>query len=370
MSKATLLVVEDEPNLLFGIRDILELDGYRVITARNGQEALTALQATIPDLIISDVMMPQMDGTELLKEIRKREDWVAIPFIFLTAKGEKTDIQNGKILGVDDYLVKPYDAEDLLITVDAKLRRHQAIHQAQNSVVEKIKRNILTILNHEFRTPLTLVVAYADMLKDQDVEAMNEQELLLFLKEINSGADRLRHLIENFIMLVELETGNAQRMFDWRKAKLPDLPTIVREAYDRKFGQPKVQHTCTLDIADTLPPVLGDRAFLVTILCELLDNAIKFSTPDDPITITTGTTEDEVHISVVDNGRGIKDDEIDTIWEMFYQVDRDQFEDQGAGSGLAIVKGLTEIHGGRVEVTSAYGKGSCFTLILKQMSKD
>lgn len=368
MARATLLVVEDEPNLLLGIRDILELDNYRVLTAQNGQQALDVLQRSddqLPDLIVSDIMMPHMDGIEFLQEVRNREQWLTIPFIFLTAKGEKTDIQRGRKLGVDDYLVKPFDADDLLVAVDAKLRRHQAINRVHAGAVSNIKRNILTILNHEFRTPLTLVVAYADMLKENNVEAMNEDELLLFLREINSGADRLRRLIENFILLVELETGDAKKTYEWRAHRIPDMETVIHAAYRQIMESEKVVHLGTLDIREPLPPVFGDRDFLVVILRELLDNAVKFSTADKPICMEAEAIGDELHIRVIDQGRGIPAHELEAIWEVFYQINRDMYEDQGAGSGLAIVKGLVELHqGARVDVESQENVGSTFTLVL------
>lgn len=224
MSKAKLLVVEDEHNLLLGIRDILELDDYSVVTAMNGQQALEVLRnqnSQLPDLILSDIMMPYMDGIQFLKEVRKREEWVKIPFIFLTAKGAKIDIQQGKLLGVDDYLVKPFDADDLLVAVESRLKRHEVLNQMSEVKIDDMKRNILTILNHEFRTPLTLVVAYADMLKDNQVDKMSDEELLIFLREINMGADRLRHLVENFILLVELETDDAAKNYEWRSIPSP-----------------------------------------------------------------------------------------------------------------------------------------------------
>ncbi len=364
-----LLVVEDEPNLLFGIRDILELDGYDVVTARNGVQALDELNDTakgLPDLIVSDIMMPQMDGIQLLKEVRQKSHWVTIPFIFLTAKGEKTDIQNGKILGVDDYLVKPFEADDLLIAVKAKLQRHAEINKTRDEIIRNIKRSILAMMNHEFRTPLTLVVAYAEMLKETDVEGMNEAELLLFLREINTGADRLRRLIENFILLVELEIGDAKRNYEWRKRAIDDLNDIIKLAHRQVIESRPEPPPCHMHLQADLPPITGDRDYLVAILRELIDNAAKFSPSGKPIVITTTATTDEVEIMVQDQGRGIKEEEMASIWDVFYQTNRDHFEDQGAGSGLAIVRGYSQIHDARVKVQSVYGEGSTFTLALKK----
>jgi two-component system, sensor histidine kinase and response regulator len=367
MSKASLLLVEDEPNLLLAIRDILELDDYQVNIAQNGREALNVLEEAgdnLPDLIVSDIMMPYLNGLDFLKEVRKHEHWVRIPFIFLTAKGSKEDVQQGKLLGVDDYLIKPFDADDLLVAVESRLERHRALHHAQEGAISSVKRNILTILNHEFRTPLTLVVAYADMLKDNDIENMSEEELLMFLKEINSGASRLRRLIENFIILVELETGDAAKTYEWRKNTISDVDRIVQAALDRYVEDPKVSHICEMKVTQPVPAIEGDSEFLMNLVSELINNAIKFSEEETVVQVEVLPRGDELHISVSDQGRGINESKLKSIWDIFYQAERELHEDQGAGSGLAIVQGLTELHNGHMEVQSEPGKGSCFTLIL------
>ncbi|MCU0480874.1 MAG: response regulator [Anaerolineae bacterium] len=365
MSKAKLLVVEDEHNLLLGIRDILELDDYSVVTASNGQQALDVLRSqrgALPDLILSDIMMPYMDGLQFLEAVRKNEAWVKIPFIFLTAKGAKGDIQQGKLLGVDDYLVKPFDADDLLVAVESRLSRHQAIKQATEGEIHDIKRNILTILNHEFRTPLTLVVAYADMLKDNNVDQMSDEELLLFLREINMGADRLRHLVENFILLVELETDDAAKNYEWRSHPITNFSTILETICDRYRNHARYTNPIELVMPTQLPTVFGDREYIMTMLNELLDNAFKFSPNGDPITIEARIVEGGLQLRIIDRGRGIPPKEVENIFKSFYQVNREQFEDQGAGSGLAIVNGLARLHHAQLHVESEEGKGSCFTI--------
>lgn len=371
MSKAKLLVVEDEHNLLLGIRDILELDEYRVVMASNGQQALEVLRShssDLPDLILSDIMMPYMDGIEFLKEVRKNEAWVKIPFIFLTAKGAKNDVQTGKMLGVDDYLIKPFDADDLLVAVESRLSRHKALNQAAEDQIHDMKRNILTILNHEFRTPLTLVVAYADMLKDNNIERMSDSELLLFLREINMGADRLRHLIENFILLVELETQDAAKNYEWRSHPITNFQTILETACNKYRNSPRYPNPLELIIPEKVPTVFGDREYIMTMITELLDNAYKFSPNGEPITVEAKEVDGGLRVSVIDRGRGIPQQEVDHIWKSFYQVNREQFEDQGAGSGLAIVYGLAQLHQAQLGLTSELGNGSCFSITFPRYS--
>lgn len=364
MDRACILVVEDDPNLLEGIRAILELDGYVTITAENGLQALEMLRAhnPQPDLIVSDIMMPAMDGIELLKAVRKEPRWLAIPFIYLTAKGDKADMLRGKRLGVDDYLVKPFEADDLLVAIESRLQRHQALNSIHEQNVANLKRNILTILNHEFRTPLTFVVAYADMLTMQNAADLSDQELLTFLKGVNSGATRLRRLIENFILLVEMETGDAARTFEWRRAPVYDPAAVLEEAAERAISACESARVYSLNVAPDLPAFIADREYLIIALAQLVINAFKFSSAASPVVLGAQADRDEVHLWVQDFGRGIAPAELEAIWQLFYQVDREHNEDQGTGSGLAIVNGITRLHGGRVTVESEVGYGSVFTL--------
>jgi two-component system, sensor histidine kinase and response regulator len=353
MIKRTVLVVEDDIHLLSGIREILELGNYNVWTAQNGLQGLEKLESAdaTPDVIVSDIMMPHMDGFRFLAEVREKDQWVNIPFIFLTAKGEKSDVQRGNLLGADVYLKKPFDAEDLLVAVDSRLKRFQNMERVQNNTISQIKRRILITLNHELRTPLTLVVAYADLLKDFDPDNMSDNELITFLRGVNSGATRLRRLIENFILLVEIEEGDAAKTFVWRKYPIESLKDIAVDACRQILEQDanKIAITCQED----LPTVTADREFLTIIIRELVDNGVKFSGDKESVSVDIASVDNHIQITVADSGtRKISDDDIEKVWEAFYQVNRELYEDQGSGSGLSIVDGLVDIHGGSRNIIS------------------
>lgn len=364
MAKARLLVVEDEKHLLLGLRDILEIDGYEVVTAENGRDALELLKEdehNPPDLIVSDIMMPYIDGLELLRLVREQERWVHIPFIFLTARGERSDVHLGKFLGADEYIIKPFDADDLLVAVSSRLDRSKKIKGASDKAIADIKRNILTVLNHEFRTPLTLVVAYAEMLNEVNTENMQETDIVEFLKGVNSGAQRIRRLVENFITLVELQNGDTEKIFEMRRRNLTNIRDILVAAL-RAVGTDISQHEIVIESPDTVPMFVGDAELLIIAVRELLSNAIKFSPRCAKITMAAAVDGSELHISVSDPGRGVPAEELDKIWQPFYQIRRDLYEDQGSGAGLAIVHGVTELHGGYTRVVSEVGKGSTFTM--------
>lgn len=134
---AKILVVDDEPVIRDSIAEILHLHGYQVLTASNGIEGLEAIRQEIPDLIISDIMMPEMNGYQFYQRVRSNSEWLWIPFIFLSAKREGEDIRFGKELGVEDYLKKPIDAEDLLAAVIGCLKRFHQLEASRQKEANK-----------------------------------------------------------------------------------------------------------------------------------------------------------------------------------------------------------------------------------------
>jgi len=360
------LVVEDDIHLLEGIRDILELDGFSVLTAENGSQGIEVLQnqSVPPDVIVSDIMMPKMDGIQFLKEVRKETRWFGIPFIFLTAKGERADVHRGMRLGVDDYVIKPYDPNDLLVKIKSRMDRMDGLKDKYTEMLTNLKRSVLTMINHEFRTPLTFVVAYADMLDNPGAQPVTESEARNYIKGISAGAERLRNLIENFILLVELETGSAKATFDWRKGPISSIESIFSDAQERVKSLRERRHVLSVEIEPNLPFFVGDMEYLVVATAQFLNNAAKFSDEDSAISMGASSNGNEVVLWVKDNGRGIPVIEHENIWQSFYQIDRAVNEDQGAGAGLAIVRGIAQLHGGRTALESEVGKGSTFKLIL------
>jgi CheY-like chemotaxis protein len=126
MGRQRILVVDDHKSLLAAIRELLETEGYTVLAAADGVQALQMMEENRPDLILADVLMPRMDGYALYKAVRARPEWASIPFIFLTAKAEEEDLSKGKGLGVEEYITKPFDPQDLLAAVRAQLGHKRA----------------------------------------------------------------------------------------------------------------------------------------------------------------------------------------------------------------------------------------------------
>jgi two-component system, sensor histidine kinase and response regulator len=365
--KRRILVVEDHDLLLLAIRDILEVEGYEVVTATDGVDALERMRTFVPELIIADISMPRMDGFRFFEEIRTRAEWVPIPFVFLTARAEREDRLKGKALGAEDYIVKPFDPQELIVVVSSRIGRAKAIREATEGSFEELKRQIITLLGHELRTPLTSVYGYTELALEEAAN-LPPGDFQQFLSGIKKGADRLTRLVEDLLLVVRLDTGEIERELDLLGAVHDDIADQVRRAVQIKAARitlPDV--TLELDVPDRLPPVYVHDYFLADTLERLIDNGVKFSRRDDRRVLVSATaTDDYVSIAVRDWGVGIPPDQLRHLFERFRQFNRDKLEQQGTGLGLVIAQSLTASMGGHITVESSQGEssGSTFTVHL------
>jgi two-component system, sensor histidine kinase and response regulator len=358
MAGETILVVEDEPALRELVREILETAGFRVATAANGRKGLEALARLTPHLVLSDIKMPLMDGYQFYRQVRSHPEWDAIPFVFLSSKGDSDDIREGKQLGVDDYVVKPFRSDDLLVAVRARLGRRAQLDAARERQVNEVKRAILGTLNHEFRTPLTWLAGYAELLKEGG-EALNPEQLRTLMDGILAGSERLGRLVEDLVILVDLHSGAAHQRFERQRGVLEDLSGLLRDAVGRDTARAAARGVSLVaELPETLPPVVGDRELLGHAVSRLIDNGIKFSKREGG----------NVTIEVRDEGVGIRAEELEKISEMFYQSDRRRLEQQGVGSGLTIARGIVTLHGGSLAVDSRLGQGTTSRITLPTAS--
>jgi two-component system, sensor histidine kinase and response regulator len=375
---ATVLLVEDDESLLQGIADLLELadTGYqmRVLKAVNGQRGLEVMSQSSPDLIISDIMMPKMDGFEFLAQVRQTGRWVHIPFIFLTAKGDKKDIYAGQLTGAELYITKPFNNQELLDLVKTQLDRTFQLQTLHRTRLDKLKRDVLQLLNHEFRTPLTYVTAYYEMLADSLLmeDSANLQD---YLRGIQVGCMRLTRLVEDLISLVDLRTGEARTVYAKRARPLPNVGEMLHDAGMFRHNEAQEKGIeIRFEIEPNLPTVYGSPVFLLEIFDRLIDNAIKFTHSrkrnDGWVALRAWPRNGELCLAVADNGVGFPPHARRQIFDLFSQYNRDQMEQQGSGSGLAIVHGLVELHHGRIEVMSREGVGSQFTVVLPAYDSD
>lgn len=368
--RPTILIVEDEARIREVIALLLEEEEYCVLQAGDGQTALSMLEDNQPDIIISDVRMPGMDGFTLCEQVRANPDFSRVPFIFLTGKGERADVRRGMGLGADDYLVKPFQPEELLSAVQVRLARAAQTQAAISRAGSELQDQIIRTLTHEFRTPLSLVVGYTDLLESTG-QSMDETDFQAILQGLHAGSVRLMHLIEDFLLLSKLRTGVIAKEI----GLMPPLPQspdpvvhrLVELAKDHATAQ-NVSLITACEASDLTVAI--DSHHLEEIVHRLLDNAIKFSKPGGGrVVVATRQEGNSWELSVIDEGIGIRQEALSWVFEAFRQVDRASMEQQGAGIGLSIVQGLVEANGGQVAVTSAPDQGSAFTVWLPLVAR-
>jgi two-component system, sensor histidine kinase and response regulator len=365
MAGETILVVDDEPAVLELLQELLELGGYRVETAGTGREGLTVLERVDPQLIVSDISMPEMDGYQFYTEVRARPRWIGLPFIFLTGRDAKVEVREGKKLGVDEYLTKPVQEEDLLVAVRSRLDRRAQLEAAQVGQVERLKRTILATLNHEFRTPLTWLVGYGELLRESGPE-VSPEKLKVFVEGILAGTERLQRLVEDLVLLVDLHSDAARQTFERHRRVMTSIPALLQEVVSREQARAAARKVrLVVVVPEELPAVMGTPELLAHAVSRLLDNGIKFSkSGGGDVTLVAQGIGARLLIQVKDQGIGIPADERDRITELFHQVGRAINEQQGWGTGLTIVRGVVRLHGGTLGVASEVGRGSTFTIQL------
>jgi DNA-binding response OmpR family regulator/anti-sigma regulatory factor (Ser/Thr protein kinase) len=367
---ATILLVEDDALLAQRVQAILTAKGYNVLHASHGLEALQVMQQQTPSLIISDIVMPQMDGYQFYDAIQRAPRWRSIPFIFLTIKSAPEDTLKGRMLGVDDYVIKPFEPEELLAVVEGRLRRSAALREGWREL-EQIRRDIIATLSHEFRTPLSTLKAAADLLLQGEV-ALSAADVRELHEHIQKGRDRLEELVEDFLLAARIETGAIRDDYE-RERRRVDVASLLGSLSPRwRPRAEEAQLTFELDCPLNLPPVEACEEHLQNAIARLLSNAIKFNRPGGMVSLAASADEACVRIVVSDTGMGIAPADHERIFHRFVQLERETFEQQGAGLGLPIARGLIGVNGGTLTVESQPNEGSRFIITLpiqKEQSK-
>ncbi|HLH21839.1 MAG TPA: ATP-binding protein [Chloroflexota bacterium] len=347
------LVVDDDANLRRLVHDNLVLEGMAVRAAADVPAARATLADWTPDLIVLDVMLPGASGFDLCRELSAEPRLRDVPVLFLSARGETEDKVAGLGLGAVDYLGKPFDPAELVARCQAALRTHQRARAAAQSELDRFKDQVLTLVGHELRTPLSLVLGYAELLRARGDDLAPER-LDAFLREITTGSTRLARLLEDVLLLV----APAPRL------QPLDLRGPVGQAIAAVGPRCQAQG---VSLAYEPPPtplsIHGAPLALAAAARHLVENAVAFSPRNGRVAVTLAAAGPEARLTVTDAGPGIAPAHHERIFERFYQVSQGLSREHGGlGLGLAIVRQVATLHGGRVAVESTPGQGSRFTL--------
>ena len=250
-----ILVVEDEQSLRKDIMEMLSYEGFEVVGAENGRIGIAEAQKHLPDLIICDIMMPEINGYDVLAELRKETKTAAIPFVFLTARTDKLDRRHGMEQGADDYLTKPFAVHELLRTIETRISKAEVVKQEAERRNEALRNNIILSMPHELRTPLTVILGFSDILI-ADHQTMERPRIAEMSQHVNKAALRLYHLVENYLVYAQIEIAMNEPDFNniIKSSKTEDSQLVIEDQAIQKAQEFDRESDLKLEI-DALPPI-------------------------------------------------------------------------------------------------------------------
>jgi two-component system sensor histidine kinase/response regulator len=396
--KEDLILVADDDGLNRSLLEqTLSGEGYSVVTAADGKECWVQFQSCDPILVLLDVNIPELNGLEVLRQIRDQTADVAV--VMITACGSEEVAVESLKQGADDYLVKPLQPWQVLPLVkenlekvrlrrfnrqlvaclrDSNLRlleKHRAL-QTQNAELqeayqrlqnaEQVRQSTVGMMVHDLKNPLSVLLLSLDLLVSDFGDVLREEQREI-LRSASMAGQQMLHLVTNMLEVQRLEDGKMP-------VRLQGLDLALALRMTVRQAQPLADQkniALLLQVDDTLPHVRADVDLTSRVVANLLDNAIKFTPPDEQISVTAEPGEKEIIVCVTDSGPGIPADQQTHIFGKFAQVELGPYREKGSvGLGLAFCKLAVEAQEGRIWVESEPGQGSQFKFALPVWRED
>ncbi len=359
-----ILIVEDVPKNIQVLGTILREQEYQINVAQNGIQALELVQKVRPDLILLDIMMPEMDGFEACKRLKSDPETADIPVVFLTAKTETEDIVQGFELGAVDYVTKPFNAPELL----ARVKTHLFIHILQEALREnveeiaRIKREHEAFLRHELKNKISPILGYSDMLLQFDTGDPDDDRSD-WIKKIHEGALATSRLIDSIKLLQDFETGRFA--LDKREVDLEPLLKQAIADQETVYGA-----LVSIQLQGTLAggTVAADADLLTGVFQNLIKNAIEhvIELPDEgkrAVSVTLSGENGLAVVSIQNGGAPVPPDRVEAFFEKFNSTKEGK---GGSGLGTTYAYLVTVAHGGDISIASNEADGTTLTVKLPQ----
>ncbi len=370
MANGSVLLVDDDPRNVRLLEGIFRADGYAVEKAYSGPEALASVAGSRPDLILLDVMMPQMSGNEVCEKLKGDPSTRAIPIILVTALNSIEDKVSGLDGGADDFVSKPVNRVELLAKARSLLRvkaLHDELAAAKTALeqsngelrrLEGLKESLVQMIVHDLKNPLTAIMGNLEL------------ALTSAAKHPDRAAERAARSLDSArgMMRMILDLLDISRIEEDRLPLKPE-PVLLGELFEHcRTELDGLVRTAgvslTLEMASNLPPVVADRSLIGRVVANLLSNAVKHTPSGGTITLGAAAEPAGTVIVVRDTGDGIPVDYLPHIFDKFGPLHLRQGTPVDRGLGLAFCKLAVEAHGGRIEVDSHPGKGTQFRVVL------
>jgi two-component system sensor histidine kinase/response regulator len=368
-NQQTILMVDDTPSNLRSLSELLTAQGYRVSDARDGQTALKMVQTDLPDLILLDIYMPDMNGYEVCQQLKANARTRDIPVMFISALSETENIVRGFEVGGVDYITKPFQFSEVLARVASQLtlvqqrKQIEALRAQDRQYFEsltRMKSQFIQMATHDLRNPLNVILGYANVIDRLDVAEHDKVLREQAVASIRQSVEKMRTLVTDLLDLAQFET----------RSYLSMTPVPLGGFLERCLGELHViVIQKNIELVYTPPPedvtVRIDESYMARVIDNLVSNAIKYTAAGGRVKVGVVCGTEHVTIEVADTGLGIPKEDLPHIFDAFYRVRHGDQEDvEGSGLGLSIVKTIVEQHGGTVKVKSEPGQGSTFRVIL------
>lgn len=364
--KTKIMIVDDTPANLKILAEILYRQGYHVLAFPSGPAALRALQKSLPDLILLDIMMPEMDGFDVCRILKNDTALRSIPVIFISARDDTTSKIRAFAEGGVDYVVKPFQEDVLLARVRTHLHLHCQKIQIEKQkkklqenydrlmVLENMRDSLVHMVAHDMNSPLMGIMGYAELL-GMELQDSGNETLYAMTRKLSASAQTLQRMIMNLLDISRLE---ADKMPTQTLACEPDQ--LIQNALD--VMEPLLLKTELLWKKGTVgEKVLCDPDLSLRVLENLIGNAIKHGGEKSRITLAVSSEEAFMKFSVTDTGPGIPSDCHNSIFEKYAQVpDKTKRRPYGTGLGLAFCMLAVESQGGKIGFDSREGEGATF----------
>ena len=366
MTPASILVADDDQTIRTMIRQILAIQGYDVTEAVDGEDAIRKIRLIKPDLILTDVQMPNANGYQVCQAIKSDPALKRIPILVLTVLDSNEERVKGLDAGADDFINKPFNPPELLARVRAFLRT-KALHDelersyAKLKVLETLRDAFTGMIIHDLKSPLN-AISGSIQVSVESLEASNivTPDEIHLLRNAEDSCKHMMDLLSDILDVSRME----QREFPLHKEraslhrlilKCLELLEPLRMKYNIQFKQ---------DIDPGVPDVMADPVIIGRVLANIISNSFKFTPKNGTITVSLKNVDKEAEIAIQDTGTGIPEKDLERVFEKFYQGDDLTATRKGQGVGLTFCKMAVEAHGGRIWAESDGKQGSRFVIRL------
>jgi two-component system, sensor histidine kinase and response regulator len=353
-----ILIVDDVHANLKVLGDILKGEGYKVRPALNGHQALQAAEKEKPDLILLDIMMPEMNGYEVCRRLKEIPEMSDIPVIFISALNGTEDIVKAFSSGGIDYITKPFKSEEVRKRVSTHLMVSWQSRELKRLNAEKDK--FISIIAHDLRGPMGGIMGLAQIMADE-TRSYSDKAKKEMSATLHKTAINVYNLLEQLLNWSKIASGHID--YNPQKLILKDHVNKILGIFSETSREKSI--TLNSEIDEGLR-VNADHDMLETILRNLISNAIKFTKSGGSVSVSTGSGEKGmVYVTVKDTGIGMSNEIIDNIFRIDVNTKRPGTNGElSTGMGLLLCQGFIEKHGGKLKISSEEGKGSEFTFTI------